>query len=239
MHDLEKVLQRIEARLVAVGLSAHAASLLAGKGDAIRNIRRAVQEGKRRGVSTATINALAPILQTSPSWLLHGIDLEKPSQPSSKRGAVRAVEPNVRMVEVRGTVQAGHWEEAWEWGEDDRYTIPIPDDEGFRAFQLFGVETRGPSMDKRYPEGTVVVVTDVVERGEDIQPGRRYVVEREGADGLREATIKTLWRDDVGSLWLLPESSDPRFQVPIALNGDEGDTIRIVGRVVYAVTREP
>lgn len=144
-----------------------------------------------------------------------------------------------RIVEVRGTVQAGHWEEAWEWEEDDRYQIPVPDDDAFRGFQLYGVETRGPSMDKRYPEGTVVVVTDMIERGEDIQPGRRYVVERERPDGMREATVKMLWQDETGHLWLLPESTDPRFQEPIALNGDEGDTVRIVGRVVYAVTREP
>lgn len=147
--------------------------------------------------------------------------------------------PNVRMVEVRGFVQAGHWAEAWELPEQDRHLVPIPDEETYKGFGLFAVETRGPSMDKRYPEGTVVVFTDQIERGEPLVPGRRYIVERERADGLREATVKTLWRDAEGALWLLPESNDPRFQQPIPLAGEEGDTIRIVGRVVYAVQREP
>lgn len=147
--------------------------------------------------------------------------------------------PKFRTVEVRGYVQAGQWEEAWELPEDDRYAIPVPDDPQYRHVRLFGVETRGPSMDRRYPEGTVVVVADLYEHGEEPRPGRRYVVERERADGMREATVKTLWRDDDGKLWLLPESTDPRFQQPIAAEGDTGDLVRIIGRVVYAVLREP
>jgi DNA-binding XRE family transcriptional regulator len=144
----------------------------------------------------------------------------------------------IRTVEVRGAVQAGAWAETWEWPEDDRYTVPIPDNEEYRRFSLYGAEIRGPSMDRRYPEGTVVIVTDQVERGEQLVVGRRYLLERERADGLHEATVKTLWRDDAGKLWLLPESTDPRFQEPIPIGGDEGDTLRIIGRVVFRVQKE-
>ena len=93
-------------------------------------------------------------------------------------------------------------------------------------------------MNKRYPEGTVVICTDAVQTGEEIIPGRRYVVERERSDGLREATIKTLWRDEHGRLWLVPESTDPRYQEPIPLHAAEDDTIRIVGTVRYSVQKE-
>ncbi len=93
-------------------------------------------------------------------------------------------------------------------------------------------------MNKRYPEGTVLVFTDAMERPEDLVPGKRYLIERERADGLREATVKKLWQDEHGALWLVPESDDPRFQEAIALDGSDGDTIRILGRVKYAVTRE-
>lgn len=71
---LNDVLSRIESRLSALGLSAHAASLAAKKPDAIRNLRRAVQNGERRGVTTETLAALAPVLGTSAAWLLEGVD---------------------------------------------------------------------------------------------------------------------------------------------------------------------
>lgn len=71
---LSDVVNRIEARLKAVGLSATAASRQAGLGeDAIRNMKRALQSDDRKGVSTRTISALAPILQTSVAWLMEGI----------------------------------------------------------------------------------------------------------------------------------------------------------------------
>lgn len=146
--------------------------------------------------------------------------------------------PGTRLVGVRGHVQAGHWAEAWQWPESDWYEVTVPADPGLRSVSLYGAETRGPSMDRRYPEGTAIVYTDMIETGEALIPGKRYIVERERADGLREATVKTLWVDDRGTYWLLPDSTDPRFQEPIPVNGQEGDTIRVVGRVRYAVQRE-
>ena len=93
-------------------------------------------------------------------------------------------------------------------------------------------------MNRRYPEGTVLIYTNLNDTNEDLIFGKRYIVERERADGLREATVKTLWRDENGKAWLLPESTDPRYQEPIPIEGGENDTVRIVGRVRYAVTRE-
>ncbi|ESY75536.1 hypothetical protein X740_31010 [Mesorhizobium sp. LNHC221B00] len=143
-----------------------------------------------------------------------------------------------RMVTVKGFVQAGEWAETWEWGEDDQYTVPVPDEPSLRHYTLHAAQTRGPSMNRRYPEGTVLVFTDIIETQSDIQIGKRYIVERQRADGLREATVKTLWRDDAGRVWLLPESDDPLFQQPIPIEGSEDDTVRIVGRVRFAVSRE-
>lgn len=149
------------------------------------------------------------------------------------------VEPvPARSVPVVGEVQAGEWAESWQWPEDDWQTVPVRDTPGLGAVRLFGVVTRGPSMNRRYPEGTVLVVADIVDTGEELKPGKRYVVERERADGHYEATVKTLWIDENGKAWLLPESTDPRFQTPIAVDGDDGETIRIIGRVVRAVMEE-
>lgn len=143
-----------------------------------------------------------------------------------------------RVVTVQGFVQAGEWAETWEWDHEQQYDVAVPDDPEFRPFTLYAAEARGPSMNKRYPEGTVLVFTHAIETEEQVSPGKRYVVERERADGLREATVKVFWIDDAGKPWLLPESDDPRFQQPIALDGDDGDTVRIVGQVRYAVSRE-
>jgi hypothetical protein len=77
--ELEDVLFRIESRLKAVGLSAHAASLAAKRPDAIRNLKRAVKNHDRRGVTTETLMALAPVLKTTAAWLLEGVGEPTPS----------------------------------------------------------------------------------------------------------------------------------------------------------------
>lgn len=79
---LKDVLDRVERRLEATGVSATAASKAAGLSeDAIRNMRRAVEKDARQGVSTATIFALAPVLGTTPSWLLEGRGTEEATVP--------------------------------------------------------------------------------------------------------------------------------------------------------------
>lgn len=74
---LKDVLDRIEQRLKTLGLSASAASKLANLSeDAIRNMRRSLVSDPDRGVSTNTIMALAPVLQTTAGWLMDGVGEE-------------------------------------------------------------------------------------------------------------------------------------------------------------------
>ena len=70
---LDDVLARIESRLKALDLSAHAASLAAKRPDAIRNLKRAVTNNDRGGITTQTLTALAPVLKTTAAWLLEGV----------------------------------------------------------------------------------------------------------------------------------------------------------------------
>lgn len=149
-----------------------------------------------------------------------------------------SAETTARTVQVRSHVQAGEWGDNPQWLEDDFYDVAIPNDSEIAPYPLYAAEARGPSMNTRYPEGTVVVFTHAIETAEDFIPGKRYIVERERADGLREATVKLLVKEENGTYWLYPESTDPRHQTPIELNGTEGDTIRIVGQVRYSVVRE-
>jgi transcriptional regulator with XRE-family HTH domain len=75
MH-LQEIVNRIDQRLESLGLSALEAERRAGRRDAIRNMRRAVARGKG-GVTMRTIDALAPVLSTTPEWLLTGQGQDK------------------------------------------------------------------------------------------------------------------------------------------------------------------
>ena len=62
----------MDARRLALGLSDNAAQIAARKPGAISNLRAAVKNDGRSGISTATLRALAPILRARPEWLLTG-----------------------------------------------------------------------------------------------------------------------------------------------------------------------
>jgi len=80
--ELAAVVARIEKRLTAVGLSASAASQKAGmSGDAIRNMKRALGR-PGAGASFTTLAKLAPVLDTSVTWLLTGQGDEEDHRPS-------------------------------------------------------------------------------------------------------------------------------------------------------------
>jgi lambda repressor-like predicted transcriptional regulator len=146
----------------------------------------------------------------------------------------------LRHVTVAAHVQAGAWTESWEWEDDYKYSVSVPDLPELRPFRLYAAETRGPSMNKRYPEKTVVVFTNVEDTRESPMPGKRYVIERRRASGESEHTVKLLFADADGKLWLMPESDDPRFQAAISVDEgtNDGDLVSIIGRVRFAVTVE-
>lgn len=74
---LADILARIDKRLDALGLAESSAAEKAGlSNSAIRNLRRAVKEGRNGGVSTKTLAALAKTLGTSVAWLSDGVGSE-------------------------------------------------------------------------------------------------------------------------------------------------------------------
>jgi len=82
---LEQVLGRIDAKLEEHGLAESAAAVKAGlSSSAIRNMRRAVKAGlSDRGASIKTLEALAPVLQTSAAWLMTGESEDQPDNPKA------------------------------------------------------------------------------------------------------------------------------------------------------------
>ena len=146
--------------------------------------------------------------------------------------------PPPEAIFVRGRVQAGAWAESLEWDADERYPVWVPIPEKWRAFNKFGLEVRGPSMNRRYPEGTILVCVSVIEADVEPQQGHRYIVERIDSAGQHEMTVKELKFDDDGKAWLWPDSDHPEHQAPIAADGGDGDSIEIRGIVITSVQPE-
>src|SRR6185437_7462231 len=103
MH-LQEIVNRINQRLEALGITALEAESRAGRRDAIRNMRRAVARGKG-GVTMRTIDALAPALSTTAEWLLTGQDKIEANEitetiPLDKRSPL----DDDRVIEAFGSV---------------------------------------------------------------------------------------------------------------------------------------
>ena len=103
---LSEVLDRIHRRLRALGLKSATASQRAGlHKDTIRNIERAVASNTgRRGVSTATIAALAPALNTTVGWLLEGTGPEELVERPIDRTSNEAIIARTHEARTRANI---------------------------------------------------------------------------------------------------------------------------------------
>jgi transcriptional regulator with XRE-family HTH domain len=206
--------KRIEERLDALGLSARKASMRAGlHPDAIRNITR----GKSNNPLTGTLTALARVLDVPLEFLTEaadkdgGIEAQRPP-----RGAVQ-----LSAIPVRGFVQAGNWREAIEWDASSWYSLTVPADERYPGVDRFGLEVRGTSMDRLYPEGTILVCVRFMDLVRMPKPGERVICLRRSVTGEMEATVKEYQVDEKGRHVLWPRSHDPEHQQPIILGEGE------------------
>lgn len=222
---------------------------------ALANVRRMDIAAKVRAIMAATKwkqMRLAEEAGVSQSTVFRWLNGSEPEGASRDRidelyrlfvtsNAEGPSHPLLRTVTVSAYVQAGHWEESWEWEDDLKYPVAVPAVPALEGYKLYAAETKGPSMNRRWPEGTVVVFTNVEETKEPPTPGKRYVVEKRRLGGDAEHTVKLLHVDAEGKYWLVPESDDPRFQAPISVDdgSDEADVVvSIIGRVWFAVSRE-
>lgn len=141
---LQDVLDRINERLEAVGLSESAASKRAGlSADAIRNMRRQLEKGRSdAGTSSRTLTRLAPVLETSAEWLLTG--RADPSAGNSVipvvgyLGAGAEVEPDFEQVPPDGLEQC-------------EVPFPLPHD-------MIAFKVRGTSMMPVFKPDAVIIV---------------------------------------------------------------------------------
>ena len=156
--ELKDILARIEHRLQVVGLSASAASRAAGKPDAIRNLQRAVEKNDRQGISTATLNALAPVLRTTAVWLFAGAGPEEPGtadrEPAAgtqMRSDVTPIPGSLVPVPIVGPVEAGAFREAPEYEPSEILYVAEPPDREFPHARMLGFDVSGDSMNNLKP----------------------------------------------------------------------------------------
>lgn len=145
-----------------------------------------------------------------------------------------ALRPAGELIEVRGSVVAGVWREAWEWDADERYFFSSAVKLAVPPGDRFGLRVDGLSMDQLYPEGTILDCVSLIAIGEAPVVGKRYIVQRVCHDGTLETTVKEYSLGADGRAWLLPRSSQPEFQAPIPVHdGDPRITeTRILAKVV-------
>lgn len=109
MSTGEEILGRIFKRMNALGLSRNAVGIQAGlTRDIVRSIERGISSGRQRGVSSSTIEKLAPVLRTTPQWLLSGegpedggdhIDVEEHA-PEPETAPLDAFPSNIEVADV-------------------------------------------------------------------------------------------------------------------------------------------
>lgn len=115
-------------------------------------------------------------------------------------------------IAVSGYVEAGYFREAVEWDASKWYAVDVPVPPRFRSLAK-ALEVKGPSMNKEYPEGSVVVWIDQL----DFRPARdgdHVIVYAYSHDDQIEATVKEL-RVAGGKRWLWPMSHHPDYQQPV------------------------
>ncbi|MDB5445654.1 MAG: hypothetical protein JWQ97_971 [Phenylobacterium sp.] len=187
---LKDVLARIEQRLAALKLKPATASRKAGLSeDAIRNMQRAVEKDASQGVSTNTIFALAPVLETTPAWLLDGTGQEE-----------------TRLVPIIGRVGADSSGEVIQVDAHGGYdTAPIPPGGSARAVAL---EVIGDSMPWLAPAGALVYFED--QRTPPTEDMVYYYVIAELDDG--RVLLKRLLRGSEPGLWTLESQMGPPIE---------------------------
>lgn len=189
-------------------------------------------ENGTRGFPASKADRYASFFRTSPEWLLYGRG-KTPRRQEVPFSEARRVS---RMVPIMGSVQAGAWAEVESDYPESPEAVPVYL-AGFEGASLFALRVRGPSMDKFYPDGTMVVVCPAAEIG--VREGDHVIVRR-ARNGLCETTIKEVVREK-GGIALWPRSSDPAFQEPIRLvaarDVDEGP--EIIGVVVSSYVIRP
>lgn len=216
------IIRRIEQTGEPKGLSFAEISKGAGGGkDLIRDWKRG-----KGSPTVESIAAMSVFLNVPVQWLAFGVGTPE-----------RADDRRIRRIPVRCRLEAGRPTQG-DFTEGEIFDVAVPASPDLDGRQLYGALVRGPSMNRLYPDGTVVILERIVESARDLAVDRHYHVEAERPDGSWEASLKTLRRSQDGSIWMAPQSDDPAYQHAVPLLGPGAEPYRVVGRVVMSIRRE-
>lgn len=182
---------------------------------------------------TKYLAEIAVGLRTTDRWLLTGKGVKDVPPGSS------VVPVPLSQIFIIGAVQAGVFREALEWPEEDWKQAPVSALNAWRHLPQFGLDVRGPSMNRIYPDGSTVICVKWFDAGLELPQavGKRVVVLRREPGGGVEATVKELHQDEFGAYWLWPKSTDPNYQTPLKVRSlvgksEDSDDVRIVALVI-------
>jgi transcriptional regulator with XRE-family HTH domain len=133
---------------------------------------------------------------------------------------------------IIGEVAAGVFRDSVELDQGDWTYVFFPPDSRYPCVDRFCLRVRGPSMNKIYPEGSIVLCVGMI--AADLQPeeGAVYVVDRV-IHGEYESTLKELRISD-GKKYLWPCSTDPAHQQPVEYNEENGEEAILRALVIGA-----
>lgn len=237
--DMQKLVERIELRLEALGLSASEASERAtGSKDTIRNWKRAAKAGSKTGATVRALEPVAKVLETSVSWLV-----EETEGGEHLSGAV-AVHPG-EPLSYAGIVQAGDFrpvDEHFDQDDGDHMVPPgIYRHPQYPDVRQAAWQVRGDSMDEAGIRDGMWVVgamyLDYVDRVGELFNGQYVVVERTRHGGSeRELTVKEV-QFARGGMRLVPRSSNKAHrEFFVALDNDADPDTETVGIIAVVLT---
>ncbi len=221
------IYDRVRDRLEKVGKSARAVSIASGGVHVLSNLRRGSVP------SIETIVKLAAELDTRPEFLAFGIDSDDvPARVSRPQRF-----PALASVPVIGEVAAGRWLDVDTPIDESPYAgIEVPPDPDYPVDVQFAVVTRGTSVNKIAPDGTVLGCIDTRRMMIEPPSGSLVIAEQVRGGGHEiSRTAKVLRRTPDGAeLW--PHSDDPRWTQPLRIRPgveDEDVSVVIIGLVTW------
>jgi SOS-response transcriptional repressor LexA len=142
-----------------------------------------------------------------------------------------AVARKLERIRVVGEVAGGVWKEMNHL-DFPEYELDYPLNPRWPADAIKALRVVGESINRQARDGDHVVCLDMWSFPRDLKSGDWVVVHRQRGE-IVETTVKKLVGEP-GSWMLHPDSTDPRFQEPIPMNGADGigDEVRVVAVVL-------
>lgn len=150
-------------------------------------------------------------------------------------------------VALAGSIQAGVWQDTGLFTpQAPPEYIMIAPDERYPGIRRWAFRVRGDSMDKIYPDGTIIIAVSFFDLCRQPKTGDKVIAIRKER-GLEEATLKEIEILADGSVALWPRSTNPKFSQAIIINNSIDDNMpddgchseyRIEGLVIQSIRRE-